>query len=61
MPYKFACSDVGFSCPYTADGNTEGEVIDKAKQHGKEVHGFTEEQLNDPQMIKKVKGAIKQS
>ena len=61
MPYKFACSDVGFNCPFTAQGNSEEEVIDKAKQHGKEAHDFTEEQLNDPQMMKKVKAAIKQT
>jgi predicted small metal-binding protein len=31
-----------------------------AVKHGKEVHGYTEEQLNDPEMIKNVKAAIKQ-
>ena len=31
MPYQFACSDVGFDCPYVAEGATEEEVIEAAK------------------------------
>jgi predicted small metal-binding protein len=61
MLYKFKCSDVGFNCPYVAEGNSEQEVIDKARQHGKKAHGFTEEQLNNSEMTKKVKAAIKQT
>jgi predicted small metal-binding protein len=58
MPYQFKCSGVGFDCPFTAEGDTEEEVIEKAKKHGKEAHGFSDEQLNDPEMVAKVKKAI---
>jgi len=59
MPYEFKCSGVGFDCPFSASGNTEEEVTEKAKKHGKEAHGFTDEQLNDPEMVAKVKSAIR--
>ena len=28
--------------------------------HAKEVHGYTDEQLKDPEMVKKVKAVIKE-
>ena len=59
MGYKFACRDTGVDCPYVASGETEEEVMADAMKHGKEVHGYTEEQLKDPEMMKKVKSAIK--
>jgi predicted small metal-binding protein len=61
MPYKFACSQVGFHCPFVAEGDTEQEVIEKAKQHGRESHGLTEEQLKSPEMTRKVKAAVKKT
>ena len=60
MGYKFACRDIGVDCPHVASGETEEEVMADAVKHGKEVHGYTEEQLNDPEMMKKIKAAIKQ-
>jgi len=29
-------------------------------KHAKEVHGYTEEQLHNPEIVEKVKAAIKQ-
>jgi len=29
------------------------------EKHAKKVHGYTDEQLKDPEMIKKIKAAIK--
>jgi predicted small metal-binding protein len=31
-----------------------------AIKHSKEVHNYTDEQINDPEMMKKVKSAIKE-
>ncbi len=53
------CKDVGVDCPFVARGETEEELMKVVVKHGKEVHGYTDEQLNDPEMIKKVKAAIK--
>lgn len=61
MAYKFACSKVGFSCPFEAEGKTEDELMAKIKKHGKEAHGMTEAQINDPAMSRKVKAAIQKT
>ena len=59
MAKTFNCRDVGVDCSYVARGETEEAVMADAAKHAKEVHGYTDEQLNDPEMIKKVKAAIK--
>jgi len=59
MAYSFACQDVGVSCPFVAKGETIDEVMAQANKHAKEAHGYTDEQLNDPEFIKEVKAAIK--
>jgi len=59
MAMTLACRDIGSDCPYIARGETEEELMAYVVKHGKEVHGYTEEQLKDPEMMKKVKAAIK--
>jgi len=59
MAMTFACRDLGVDCPYVARGETEEELIADVLKHGKETHGYTDEKLNDPEMMKKVKSAIK--
>jgi len=59
MAKTLACRDTGVDCPFVARGETEEELMADALKHGKEVHGYTDEQLNDPEMMKKVKAAIK--
>ena len=60
MGLKLACRDLGSDCPYVARGETMEELMADAVKHGKEVHGYTDEQLNDPEMMKKVKAAVKE-
>ena len=59
MAMILACRDVGVDCPHVSRGETEEELMADVAKHGKEVHGYTEEQLKDPEMMKKVKAAIK--
>ena len=59
MAMTLACRDVGTDCPYVARGETEEELMADVAKRGKEVQGYTEEQLKDPEMMKKVKAAIK--
>lgn len=59
MALTLACRDVGVDCPYVARGETEEELMANILKHGKEVHGYTDEQLTEPEMIKKVKAATK--
>lgn len=61
MALQFACQDVGVACDFIAKGETEEELLEQVAKHAKEVHGYTDEQLNDPEMMKKVKSAVKQA
>ena len=59
MAKTMACRDLGVDCSYVARGETEEKLMADVAKHAKEVHGYTEEQLEDPEMMKKVKAAIK--
>ncbi len=61
MALSMDCRDAGYDCPFVAQGETMEEVLAKDAKHAKEVHGCTDEQLNDPEMIDKIKAAIKQT
>jgi predicted small metal-binding protein len=54
---KLACRDLGGDCNFVATGETEDEVMQKAGEHGKKVHGFTDADLT--QMMAKMRAAIK--
>lgn len=60
MTYKLACKDLGISCPFVAEGKTMDEMMEVAAKHAKEVHGYTDEQLNDPKTQEAMKAAIKE-
>ena len=60
MTMTLACRDVGTNCPYIARGETEEELMEDAVKHVKDVHGYTDEQINDPEMQEKVKKAVKE-
>lgn len=59
MTLCFYCKDVGFNCDYKAEGETVEEVLEKAKAHGKDEHGLSDEELNDPEMEKMIRSHIK--
>lgn len=59
MAMTLACRDLGADCPYVARGETEEALMADVAKHAKEAHGYTDEQLKDPEMVKKVKAAIK--
>jgi predicted small metal-binding protein len=53
-----ACRDAGVDCDYVARGATDEEVLRDAAQHAKAVHGYTDEQLRDPQLQQTLRGLI---
>lgn len=57
--YTLACKDLGVDCSYVAKGENRGGLMSKAVAHGKKVHGYTDVQLKDPELQKKVKAAVK--
>lgn len=60
MTYKLACEDTGVNCPFVAEGETMDEMMTNAVKHVKAVHGYTDEQINDPEMQKMIKEAVKE-
>lgn len=60
MTMTLACKDTGITtCPYVARAENEKDLMRDAGQHAKEVHGYTDTQLNDPEMITTLKKKIK--
>lgn len=59
MGYTLACKDFGMNCPYVAKAETEEQVIRDAGAHAKQVHSYTDEQLNDPAFMAKAKSLTK--
>lgn len=48
MTLSLNCKDAGDSmCTHTMYGETEDELIENAKKHGIEVHGYTEESFKE--------------
>jgi predicted small metal-binding protein len=59
MAYTLACRDAGVACDFVARGETEKEVLGREKKHVKEVYGYTDEQVNDPNFIEESKKIMK--
>ena len=55
MAYTIACRDLGMDCDFVSRGETVDELMAAGGKHGKEVHGFTDAQMNDPAMAEKSK------
>jgi predicted small metal-binding protein len=48
MTLSINCKDAGDPvCTHTMYGETEEEILQNAKKHGIEVHGYTEETWNE--------------
>ena len=48
MTLSLNCKDGGDSvCTHTMYGETEQELLENAKRHGIEAHGYTEETFNE--------------
>jgi predicted small metal-binding protein len=61
MGLKLACKDIGEpTCPFVAHGESTEELMESIVPHAKEVHGYTDEQLQSPETIAAVKAAIQE-
>ncbi len=60
MALTLACRDTGIDCDWVGRAEALEELLAAAGKHGKEVHGYTDEQLNDPKMGEAIKAVIKQ-
>ena len=50
------CRDVGVDCDFVARGATVEEILEKAREHARQDHGF---QDIPPELLDKVKAAIR--
>jgi len=55
--YKLKCSDLGMNCSWEGSGNTVEELMTKSAQHAKQAHNMSS---MSPELVAKVKGAVKQ-
>ena len=60
MVYTLACRDTGVDCDFVAKGDTKEELMQTAGKHGKEVHAYTDAQLQDPKMMEKMNSLVKE-
>ncbi len=42
MTKSLSCKDVGADCDFVICAKTEDEILEKAKEHAKKVHGMKE-------------------
>ncbi len=61
MGYSLACRDAGVDCDFVARGETEDQVLSEGAKHVKEVHGYTDEQVNAPKFLEDVKKIVKKT
>ena len=59
--YKLECREVGFDCSHTMTGNTEDEVLQKAKEHGTREHNLKETEIESPDMQSKLKSLVRRT
>jgi predicted small metal-binding protein len=57
MAETIHCRDVGFDCNEVIRGETREELLAKAAEHARKVHGLTE---ITPETLKKVQAVIRQ-
>ena len=55
MSKTIECGQVVPGCKFTAEANTEQELLQKVAEHAQEAHGVTEV---TPELLTKVKSAI---
>jgi predicted small metal-binding protein len=62
MGLSIACIELDpkSACPYIARGDTMDELLTDLADHAKTVHGYTDEQINDPKMQKAINAVVKQ-
>jgi predicted small metal-binding protein len=56
MTKTLSCRDVGVDCDWSVTGNSDQEILAKAAEHGKKVHGMNS---IPPEIKQKILSAIK--
>ncbi len=59
MAYQLACKDLGMDCDFVAKSETMEDLMAQAGKHAKEVHSYTDAQLQDPKMAEQLQAIVK--
>ncbi len=54
MGYTLKCRDMGADCDFVAEGRTEEELIYKASEHDRAVHGIKEISEQDRRKMRRL-------
>ena len=52
------CSDAGFDCDYSINGESEKEIMHDVLGHASKVHGISDDDM-DSELFQKIKSLIK--
>ncbi len=55
---SMSCSDVGYQCGFTAEADSEPELMEKVMEHAKKDHGMKDSDFT-PELVAKVKSVVK--
>ena len=55
-----ACKDAGFDCGTVIQGETEEEIMQKAREHATAVHNLSDSDMT-PELQNKIRGLIRSS
>ena len=58
---ELSCDALGAPCGDTISGDSVDDLIEVIKKHSIEVHGYTEEEANDPDRVNLWRGAVRQT
>lgn len=47
---ELSCKDAGYSCNFVAKGSSDDEVMKKAAEHGKKMHGMKDSDFTAERM-----------
>lgn len=61
MSLNIACSDMGFEGKHSISGGSTEELLRQMQEHAIAKHGYSDVELQEPEMIEFMLGAIRQS
>ena len=61
MPLTIPCSAMGYPCDDVISGNSVSELITAIQNCAMSHHNYTSEQVEAPEKIEELKGAIRQA
>ena len=61
MEYTITCRDAGIDCDYVSRGDTREKLMQSVEKHAKEVHEYTDAQIQDPKTIEKLNSIVKEA